>query len=486
MEAETVRQLRATVARFFVVALWLHLPVLALIGVLNGDFSLAALVAGAAACGVATLAWRQDAQGLAARYAIAVALVTLTSLMVWAAHGPLQPDMHMYYFVVFAMLAAFCDWRVIVLASAATVFHHLGLNFVMPYAVFPDGASFGRVLLHGTIVGVEAAALIWLTRYLAALLGDSQRALEAMSQARAKEGELHAERLRVQQQEQSRRATLDLASRLDQTVKTVIDKVAEATRAMQAVSLRLGAAADGNRSEAREAVTALRATTGTFDDVAGAVQSIAAATAEVARQVAQSTDISERAVAEIARTNLSVKGLSETAERIGEVVELINAIARQTNLLALNATIEASRAGEAGRGFAVVAAEVKSLASQTASATGDIAAQVAQIQTATEGAVQAISGITGTIAEMSRIAASISAAMEEQGAAMREITESMQQAATGAGAASRTVTAVSETAAATGRYADEMRDGTTELAGFAETLHGEIVRFLGQVRSASA
>ena len=84
------------------------------------------------------------------------------------------------------------------------------------------------------------------------------------------------------------------------------------------------------------------------------------------------------------RTAEKMRRLSEGAQQIGTVIDLINNIAGQTNLLALNATIEAARAGEAGRGFAVVASEVKSLAEQTAKATAEIAGQIGDIQGATD------------------------------------------------------------------------------------------------------
>ena len=64
--------------------------------------------------------------------------------------------------------------------------------------------------------------------------------------------------------------------------------------------------------------------------------------------------------------------LGTAAQEIGKVVETITEISEQVNLLALNATIEAARAGEAGKGFAVVANEIKDLARQTATDTGEI------------------------------------------------------------------------------------------------------------------
>src|SRR5262249_60448423 len=93
-------------------------------------------------------------------------------------------------------------------------------------------------------------------------------------------------------------------------------------------------------------------------------------------------------------TNKQVSVLSVASEKIGDVVELINGIAKQTNLLALNATIEASRAGAAGKGFAVVAAEVKSLSDQTARPTADIAKQVSAIQASTSGKLLSITQVT--------------------------------------------------------------------------------------------
>jgi methyl-accepting chemotaxis protein len=189
-------------------------------------------------------------------------------------------------------------------------------------------------------------------------------------------------------------------------------------------------------------------------------------------------------VREAARTNETVQSLSGMAQKIGAVVELIQAIASQTNLLALNATIEAARAGEAGKGFAVVASEVKGLASQTAKATEEISTQIGAMQSSTNDAVVAIASISKTIGRMNEIASAIAAAVEQQGAATHEITRNTQEAARGTGEVSRNITGVNAAAGHTGKAASDVLTASTRLGDQAQSLRSEMDRFFADIRAA--
>ena len=179
------------------------------------------------------------------------------------------------------------------------------------------------------------------------------------------------------------------------------------------------------------AASASTQTSSNMQAVASGAEELAASVSEISRQASDALNISLQAVQQANETSAIVSGLATAAQKIGDVVKLINNIAEQTNLLALNATIEAARAGDAGRGFAVVASEVKSLATQTAKATDEISAQIAEVQGTTTSAVTVIEAISQTISRINEISAAIAASVEEQASVTQSISSNMQVAARG-------------------------------------------------------
>jgi methyl-accepting chemotaxis protein len=258
--------------------------------------------------------------------------------------------------------------------------------------------------------------------------------------------------------------------------------VATRTAELQAAARQLATAAATSGQEAAAVAEAAGRADADVQSVAAAAEEMAASIVEITRRVSESAEVAGQAVQEARATDETMRGLSESASRIGDVISLINDIAGQTNLLALNATIEAARAGEAGKGFAVVASEVKNLAGQTARATEEIAGQIAGMQAATGKAVEAIRGIGTTVERTSDIATAIAAAVEEQGAATQEIARSAAQVAEATGTVSQRIARVRQVAAETGNAAGGMLGAVEELAGQADVLRERSGAFLQAVR----
>ena len=268
--------------------------------------------------------------------------------------------------------------------------------------------------------------------------------------------------------------------RMAEKVREIVELVAKAATSLHETAQGMVGSTEDSGQRSAAVASAAGQTTSNVQTVAAACEELSASIGEISRQVEGSANVAQRAAEQTRQTRATVDGLSEAAQRIGKVVELINAIAGQTNLLALNATIEAARAGDAGKGFAVVASEVKSLATQTARATDDIAEQVQHIRTATAAAVGAIGEISDTVEEVNRIAASIAAAMEQQTSATREISRGIGEAAEGTQQVSNNIARVSDAAAAIGRGARDVLDSAQSLSGNATSLRTEIEAFIGQ------
>jgi methyl-accepting chemotaxis protein len=168
---------------------------------------------------------------------------------------------------------------------------------------------------------------------------------------------------------------------------------------------------------------------GMMESVAAGAEELNASVREISAAMSKSRDTAMTAVDRVEAADQQAKRLSDAAEAMSSIVQLIGAITGQINLLALNATIESARAGEAGRGFAVVASEVKNLANQAKQATDKIEQEIGNLNNISADVVGALGSIKKAIQEVSEYVTSTAAAVEEQSTVTSEMSNGMQQAA---------------------------------------------------------
>jgi len=306
-----------------------------------------------------------------------------------------------------------------------------------------------------------------------------------------KENGLAKIRLEQEQKEAEQRALAQrkadmakLADGFESAVGEIVQTVSSAATELEAAATTLTRTAEHAQQLSTTVAAASEEASTNVQSVASATEELTASVGEIGRQVHESSRISSEAVSQAQKTDERITKLSQAANRIGDVTQLITTIAEQTNLLALNATIEAARAGEAGKGFAVVAQEVKQLAAQTAKATSEISTQIAEMQSATQESVVAIKEIGGTIGRIAEITTTIASAVEEQGAATQEITRNVQQAAAGTTQVASNITDVNHGAAETGSASAQVLSSARSLATESNHLKLEMSKFLTTVRAA--
>ncbi|PTS84307.1 chemotaxis protein [Pseudomonas sp. HMWF032] len=310
-------------------------------------------------------------------------------------------------------------------------------------------SSWGFALAAGLSIPLGLAGLNWQQRGLARLLRLADQTTsdpliaQMYTDSRGDQGRLE---MSILSQEARLKTCL---TRLQDTA----EQLAQQAKRADTLAHSSSAGLERQRNETDQVATAINEMAATTLEVASNVARTAIATQDANRLTSAGRSIASETRQAIQRLSQSVGDTGETVTRlahdsnqIGGVVDVIKGIADQTNLLALNAAIEAARAGDMGRGFAVVADEVRSLAQRTAESTGQIHQLIAKLQRTAEEAVmtmeigrkqadegvervqqadEALAGISEAVANITDMANQISAAAEEQSAVADEVNRSI-------------------------------------------------------------
>ena len=220
----------------------------------------------------------------------------------------------------------------------------------------------------------------------------------------------------------------DDTNRMAERLSQIVARLGSAAGQVRSASNEISAGSQDLASRTESQAASIEQTAASMHEVTATVKQNAD-NAQAANQLASTArDTAEQGGQVVQQAVAAVTQIEQSAQKIGDIVGLIDEIAFQTNLLALNASVEAARAGEAGKGFAVVAQEVRALAQRSANASKDIKALIAESNAQVKNGADLV-GRTGAsltdivvaIKKVSDIVAEIAAASREQATGLEQI-----------------------------------------------------------------
>jgi methyl-accepting chemotaxis protein-1 (serine sensor receptor) len=214
---------------------------------------------------------------------------------------------------------------------------------------------------------------------------------------------------------------------MQDSIASMVGQISRGTETIAAASHQIAAGNTDLSQRTEEQAASIEETAASMEELTGTVTQNAQ-NARQARELAESTNVAAskgaRAVDQVVAAMSDIDG---SAQKIGEIIGVIEGIAFQTNILALNAAVEAARAGEEGRGFAVVAGEVRNLAQRSSVAAKEIKALIDASAARVADGSRLVNEAGATMTEVRESVRRVTAIMSEIAKASAEQSDGIEQ-----------------------------------------------------------
>ncbi|MCW6513166.1 methyl-accepting chemotaxis protein [Lichenifustis flavocetrariae] len=206
------------------------------------------------------------------------------------------------------------------------------------------------------------------------------------------------------------------------------------TAAIRSGSIEISTASDDLSRRTEQQAASLEETAAALDEITATVKKTSDGSSHARKVVGAAKTDAEHSGTVVAQAVQAMSAIETSAQKVSQIISVIDEIAFQTNLLALNAGVEAARAGEAGRGFAVVASEVRGLAQRSAEAAKEIKALISESgRQVGEGVAlvgetgKSLERIVAQVIEINAVVVDISTSTQEQATALQQVNTAINQ-----------------------------------------------------------